>query len=93
MLEDEQDVKSAYAGAKRRIAALEEQLRTLREGELKRTSCVHFLLEFMFQFYCYARDGTSNVTQGRVICRLVSMFQSVEELVEEYDRRRSLEAD
>lgn len=37
------------------------------------------------------RDLPSNVTQGRVICRLVAMFDSVDELVEENDRRHALE--
>jgi hypothetical protein len=39
------------------------------------------------------RDVASTVTQGRVICRLVSMFQSIEEFVDESDRRRALELD
>jgi hypothetical protein len=34
---------------------------------------------------------TSNVNVGRLICRLVSMFDSVEDLVDENDRRRALE--
>jgi hypothetical protein len=38
-------------------------------------------------------DAQSNVTQGRVICRLVSMFESVDELIEENDRRRTLEVE
>lgn len=38
-------------------------------------------------------NAQSNVTQGRVLCRLVSMFESVDELVEESDRRHALEAD
>jgi hypothetical protein len=38
------------------------------------------------------RNPASGITQGRVICRLVSMFQSVDELVDEADRRRGLEA-
>ena len=33
-------------------------------------------------------DLQSNVTQGRIIPRLVSMFDSVDEMVEENDRRR-----
>ena len=33
------------------------------------------------------------MTQGRVICRLVAMFQSTDELVDENDRRRGLELD
>jgi hypothetical protein len=34
-----------------------------------------------------------NVTQGRIIPRLVSTFQSIEEVVDENDRRRALEID
>jgi hypothetical protein len=45
---------------------------------------------FNWEFFSNAK---SNVTQGRVICRLVSMFESVDELVEENDRRRTLEAE
>ena len=40
---------------------------------------------------CFARDTASTITQGRVICRLVSMFQSIEELVQENDRRSFLQ--
>lgn len=35
----------------------------------------------------------SNVTQGRIIPRLVSTFQSIDELVDEIDRRHALEID
>lgn len=35
----------------------------------------------------------SNVTQGRVIPRLVSAFQSIEELVDENDHRLALADD
>lgn len=35
----------------------------------------------------------SNVTQGRIIPRLVSLFQSIDELVDENDRRNALEND
>jgi hypothetical protein len=41
--------------------------------------------------FCIGRDLNSTITQGRVITRLVSMFQSIEELVDENDRRRALE--
>ena len=33
-------------------------------------------------------DLQSNITQGRIIPRLVSMFDSVDEMVEENDRRQ-----
>jgi hypothetical protein len=35
----------------------------------------------------------SNVTQGRIIPRLVSTFQAIDELVDENDRRHALEMD
>lgn len=37
-----------------------------------------------------ARDVISHITQGRVICRLVSLFEPVESLVDENDRRRRI---
>jgi hypothetical protein len=40
--------------------------------------------------YC-GRDLASHVTQGRAISRLVSMFQSIEELVDDNDCRRAQE--
>lgn len=51
---------------------------------------VHSLL-----YDCLPRysDITTSTTQGRVICRLISMFDSVDGLVDEYDRRRALETD
>jgi hypothetical protein len=39
----------------------------------------------------HIRDITSNVTIGRLINRLISMFDSVEDLVDEKDRRRALD--
>jgi len=48
---------------------------------------------FQLHDHLFTRDSTSNVTQGRIICRLVSMFQSIEELIEENDRRCSQEVD
>jgi len=45
-LQDEQ-IAATYAGAKRRIAALEQQLRTLQEGGPKRKS-------YVSSFFCNA---------------------------------------
>lgn len=37
-----------------------------------------------------ARDVISHVTQGRAICRLVSLFEPIESLVDENDQRRHI---
>jgi hypothetical protein len=52
-----------------------------------------YLLVKAITFTHFKRDMASVVTQGRAICRLVSLFQSVEELVDENDRRQSLQLD
>lgn len=39
------------------------------------------------------RDTVSYITQGRVIGRLVSLFEPVETLVDENDRRRRIAVD
>lgn len=41
--EDDVLLRTTYAGAKRRIAALEQQLKTLQEAGTKRKSCVGLL--------------------------------------------------
>lgn len=38
-------------------------------------------------------DTVTGTTQGRVLCRLVSMFDSIDALVDENDRRRTLAMD
>lgn len=42
-------------------------------------------------FLTACRSTVSDVTRGRVITRLVSFFEPVEDLVSENDRRRALE--
>lgn len=81
-----------YAGAKRRIASLEQQIQTLQQvGSKRKSYVICILLRLMFN-YCQS-DVLSNVTQGRVIHRLVSMFETLTEIVDESDRRRDLEAE
>jgi hypothetical protein len=103
-LEDRDMIRATtYAGAKRRIAALEQQLQDLTEAGAKRKryiillSPVHIIIWRIqtsdLDAPCHGRDLTSNITQGRIIPRLVSMFQSIDELVDEHDRRCALEVD
>lgn len=91
---DDEQLRATYAGAKRRIAALELQLQTYQEAGSKRKkyvlSCVSSVL---FDDIFVSSDIVTSVNQGRVICRLVSMFDSVDFLVDESDRRRALVED
>lgn len=45
----------------------------------------------MIDFDTRVRDITSYITQGRVISRLVSMFEPAEALVDENDRRQRID--
>lgn len=49
--------------------------------------------EFSNDAYNLCRQAVSNVTQGRAITRLVSLFETAEALVHESDRRRALQAE
>jgi len=90
----EDDFRAIYSGAKRRIAALEQELVNLQNAGAKRKSCSSPQLYMFLESDILAnRDLTSNITLGRVIPRLVSMFQSIDELVDENDRRCALEID
>lgn len=84
--------QATYAGAKRRIAALEQQVLNLQEAGSQRKKYVIYNYEFSVLYGCFPRQTISNVTQGRVIARLVSLFEPVEDLVDESDRRRVLDA-
>lgn len=88
-------LRATYAGAKRKIAMLEEQVQNLQEMGTKPKSYVLFTCScFLVVSHQQAlRDITSSVTRGRVICRLISLFESVDELVDEHDRRRADEID
>lgn len=83
--------QATYAGAKRRIAALEQQVLNLQEAGSQRKKYVVQNYEFSVIHDYPCRQTISNVTQGRVIARLVSLFEPVEDLVDESDRRRVLD--
>ncbi|KAG1775832.1 hypothetical protein EV702DRAFT_1046711 [Suillus placidus] len=61
---------STKARAKRRIAALEDEIETLRQGRGTKQ-----------------RKTTYYVAQGRVICRMVILYTSLEDLISENDCR------
>lgn len=91
--EDNDSLTAIHAGAKRRIASLEDQLASLQEAVTKRKSYVTQFICFPSWYSQCSSDVVSNVTQGRAICRLVSMFETVDDLVEENDRWLSFEED
>lgn len=88
-------LRATYAGAKRRIAALEQQIVKLQEAGSQRKESVPISWMLLFQTATNdpPRRAVSNVTQGRIITRLVSFFETVEDLVSEGDRRRAIQAE
>jgi hypothetical protein len=91
--DNEGDMHAMYAGAKQQIAALEQQLENLQDmGAKHKSSDLWFFHHLTWNWSCN-RELASNVTQEQVIGCLVSMFQSIKELVDENDHRRVLEVD
>jgi hypothetical protein len=91
----DESLRATYSGAKRKIAALEQQLEDLRNAGSKHKSYVPFIIarwSYQLVSVCYS-NTVSNITQGRIIPRLVSTFQPIDELVDENDRRHALEID
>lgn len=85
-------LQATYAGAKRRIATLELQIQALHAVDSQRkkqAGCSLFMNSGFSDLF--HRVAVSDVTRGRVVTRLVSLFEPVEELVNESDRRRALE--
>jgi hypothetical protein len=86
---DEHPLATAYAGAKWRISALEQQIENIQQAGEKRKSYKPYSFAWVLLIdSSMDSDLQSNITQGRIIPRLVSMFDSVDEMVEENDRRR-----
>lgn len=89
---EDEELRATYAGARRRIATLEQQLQAFAEVGNKRKSYI-FICFLAYLILLDCSDTTTGITQGRVLCRLVSMFDSVDTLVDENDRRRTLMMD
>lgn len=53
----------------------------------------HCVLPPGYDLHPCQSDITTSITQGRVICRLVSMFDSIDVLIDEGDRRRAIATD
>ncbi|KAG2049217.1 hypothetical protein BDR06DRAFT_1069805 [Suillus hirtellus] len=66
---------SPHARAKRRIAALLEEVETLKQDKAIKQSCI-----------IVTRRTTYYVSQGRVIRRMVALYTPIEDLVAENDR-------
>lgn len=91
--ENEESSTTAITNFKRRIAALQDENRALREGVDKRQSCVSpILLPSRFTDTSVTDDSVhvtrqtdKYITSGRAIRHLVSLADRVEDLVAEAD--------
>lgn len=79
---------SSDARAKRRIAALEEELQMMkREGRHKQRFVVSRYFPPCLLLINPQRKTTYYVAQGRAIRRMVVLYSSLEDLIAENDRR------
>ncbi|KAG1779779.1 hypothetical protein EV702DRAFT_1195138 [Suillus placidus] len=79
---------SAEARAKCRIAALEEQLETIKQDSgTKQRFATSPLLDLCFLLIEPRRKTTYYIAQGRVIRCMVVLYTSLEDLITENDRR------
>jgi hypothetical protein len=78
---------SAEARAKRRIAALEEELEIAKQERGTKQRFVSLLLTICLLLIDLQRKTTYFVSQGRVIRRMVALYISLEDLIAENDRR------
>lgn len=81
---------AAIVRAKRRIAALEQEVEILRASNKRAKPYVFSLLLTWYFMLNVHRQTDSNVHKGRVIHRLVSLFDGLEDLIAENDRHEEL---
>jgi hypothetical protein len=80
---------SPDARAKRKIATLLEDIEILKQDKATKNRCVRSRLLWRFSvasFKCH-RKTTYYVSQGRAIRRMVILYNPIEDLVKENDRR------
>jgi hypothetical protein len=79
---------STEARAKRRIAALEEELETMKQDRgTKQRFAMSPFLNLCLLLIESRRKTTYYVAQGRAIRRMVVLYTSLEDLIAENDRR------
>jgi hypothetical protein len=78
---------SVEARAKRRIAALEEELHTMQQEKGKKQRFVVYHLPYCVFLIVFKRKTTYYFAQGRAIRRMTVLYTSVEDLIAENDRR------
>jgi len=77
---------SPHARAKRRIAALEEEVEILKQNKAtKQRYAISLKLPKSIIHFC--RKTTYYVSQGRAIRRIVVLYTPIEDLISENDRR------
>jgi hypothetical protein len=78
---------STEARAKRRIAALEEEIQTMRQEKGKKQRFVAYHFTHCLFLTDYQRKTTYYVAQGRAIRRMSVLYTNIEDLIAENDRR------
>jgi hypothetical protein len=78
---------STEARAKRRIAALEEEIQTMRQEKGTKQRFVAYHFTHCLLLIDYQRKTTYYVAQGRAVRRMCVLYTNVEDLIAENDRR------
>jgi hypothetical protein len=78
---------STEARAKRRIAALEDELQQMKQEKGKKKRFVTHCLRRCLLLIHFQRKTTYYIAQGRAIRRTTVLYSSLEDLIAENDRR------
>lgn len=77
----------------RKIAALEEKIQVLESGQAIKQRYERRLHKFSSLIFRVVRETNYYTSQGRAIRRLVTLYDNIEDLISENDRRCELDDD
>lgn len=84
---------SESARHRRKIAVLEGKIQVLESGHALKKRYESHLISVRFTHVCIVRETNYYMSQGRAIRRLVTLYDNIEDLVTENDRRCDLDDD
>lgn len=82
---------SESARHRRKIAALEEKIQVLESGHVIKQRYERHLHQFSSLIFRVVRETNYYMSQGRAIRRLVTLYDNIEDLIFENDRRCELD--